>query len=163
MVKSGSLILVHFVEQQLEGWTFKRSHWPLHITLVPWFMVADEEAVVRSLDRVAEQTKPQRLKVGAQKRFGVEPGRPVNVISNQTPVYKLHKALVETLVDADIAFHEAKFIGKAFVAHIVRHETDNRHSNEGEEVPVSEFHLVRLLEDDTCRVEQQFDLLRSRA
>lgn len=158
VVKPGSLMLVYFVEQQLEGWTFERRHWPLKITLVPWFKVDDEEAVIRSLERVANETSPLTLAVGKQENFGVNHDVPVNVIANQEPVLELHQKLVTALSEADTAYHEQRFMGKEYVAHITRHEVDGRHSNEGEDIAVNNFHLVRLLEDNTCRVEQQFDL-----
>lgn len=159
-VQAGSLVLVYFVEQQLEGWVFARDHWPLHITLVPWFTVDDEEAIERSLDRVAAATAPLRLGVGELDNFGVRHNIPVNIIVNQEPVKALHDKLVGTLGEADIAYHEQRFMGQEYIAHITRHEVDGRHSNEGEEIMVNDFHLVRLLDDTTCRVETQFDLKR---
>jgi 2'-5' RNA ligase len=158
---TGSLILVHFVEQQLEGWSFPREHWPLHITLVPWFSVVDAEAVLRSLARVADETTPFRLRVGGQEQFGVHGEVSVNIIANQELVKALHVKLVETLAEADTAYHEQRYMGQRFLAHITRHAIDGRHSSEGEEIQVNDFHLVRLVNEQTCRVEQQFDFIKA--
>ena len=160
MVAVGSLILVYFVEQQLEGWTFARDHWPLHMTLVPWFQVEDEEAAVRSLARVSGQGEPLRLGVGGQEKFGVNNDIPVNVVNNQEPVMALHKKLVEALGNADTAFGEQNFVGENYQAHITLHIVDGRHSNDGEELLVNDFHLVRLIDAGTCRVEKQFEMLK---
>lgn len=154
-------MLVYFVEQQLEGWTFARAHWPLHITLVPWFVVNDEEAVIRSLERLASRTEPVHLGVGEEDRLGSRRQVPVNLIANQRPIRRLHEKLLATLNEADVAFHEERFTGQHYVAHITRHKHDGRHCNEGEELTVTEFQLVRLLNRTTCRVEQQFNLRQS--
>lgn len=156
-VDVGSFIVVHFVEQQLEGWEFKRAHWPLHITLVPWFTVADEEATNRSLERIAQATSPMTLKVGGIENFGMTRDIPVNVIVNQAPVRELHNDLIETLLDTDKDFSEQNFVGKEFMAHITRHEVDKKHSNAGEKILVTNYHVVRLTDATTCRVERQFD------
>jgi 2'-5' RNA ligase len=161
-VHPGSLQLVHFVEQQLEGWTINRDHWPLHITLVPWFTVDDEEAVMRSLQRVADQTSPMALAVGEQEDFGVNNEVPVNVIKNQKHILDLHETLVETLGEADTAYHEQEYMGSRYVAHITRHEVDGRHSNKGEEIIMRDFHLVRLVDAKTCLIEKQFNLAHVR-
>jgi hypothetical protein len=125
---------------------------------VPWFTVEDEEAVIRSLDRIADATGPIVLSVGKQEMFGENQDVPVNVINNQAPVKALHDSLLETLAEADSALDESGFVGLRYIAHISRHPIDGRHSNEGEEILVNEFHLVRLVDDNTCRVEQEFHL-----
>ncbi|HEX8227250.1 MAG TPA: 2'-5' RNA ligase family protein [Candidatus Saccharimonadales bacterium] len=158
MVAVGSLIVVHFVEQQLEGWTFKRGHWPLHLTLVPWFQAADEEAVVRSLERVSSDLEPLLLAVGGKELFGKNRNVPVNVIKNQAPAQALHELLVATLSEADTSFDGDTFMGQKYRAHVPRHEGDNRYSSEGQDILVDDFHLVRLVDGETCRVEQQFDM-----
>jgi hypothetical protein len=158
-VKPGSLILVHFVERQLEGWMFTREHWPLHISLVSWFEADDEEAIFRSLERLAGDTAPMILQVGGQEKFGVKKDVPVNIIKNQAPIHKLHENILSTLEGADITLHENSFSRGKYRAHITRYTRDGRHSNDGERVIVNDFHLVRLLKDNTCIVEQAFDLL----
>jgi 2'-5' RNA ligase len=155
----GSWVLVHFIEQQLEGWTFSRDHWPLHMTLVPWFATKDEEAVMRSLDRLADSIPPFILSIGAPEPFGAH-GKLANVIINQGPARAFHQKLLKTIQGADAALHNAKFVGQEYRAHITRHKADGRHSNEGERVLMNDFHLVRLIDANTCLVEQQFLLKR---
>ena len=157
-IKPGSLKIVYFVEQQLEGWTFQRSHWPLHVTIVPWFTVADEELTVRSLERVAHQTHAISLSVGNQEMLGLLGTVPVNSIVNQAPAMALHQILVDTLVATDVTFDEQGFYGAHYIAHVNRHVADNRHSSKGEEILLNYFQLVRLINDSSCLVEQQFML-----
>jgi 2'-5' RNA ligase len=159
MAKLHRLTLVHFVEQQLESWKFARGHWPLHVTLVPWFNVSDEEAVLRSLEKLADATQPFTLHVGRVEYFGHNNDIPVNVISNPDPTTSLHKRMIKALGKADIVYDEKMYIAQNYNPHITRHEIDNRHSTEGEEIQVNDFHLVRLLDDNTCLVEKQFDLV----
>ena len=160
MVRVGSLAIVYFVEQQLEGWTFSRAHWPLHLTLVPWFTVTDEEAVLRSLEQVAHETQSLTLAVGGIEQFGTNGDVPVNIIKNQAPAKALHDVLVDTLAKANTTFNDDRFMGQSYVAHVTRHVADRRQSNEGENVLVTNFHLVRLIDKNTCLVGQQFDLRR---
>jgi 2'-5' RNA ligase len=160
MQKLQYLTLVHFVEQQLEGWKFERSHWPLHVTLVPWFKVSDEEAVIRSLEKLGERTGTFTLHVGGIEHFGRNRDVPVNIITNPEPARVLHEDLIMTLGKADIAYDEQQYINRNYAPHITRHERDGRHSNKGEEIYVDDFHLVRLLDDSTCLVEKQFNLVR---
>lgn len=156
-IEPDSLVLVHFIEKQLEGWTFERTHWPLHITLVAWFKTDDEEAVVRSLERLAGDTAPMTLLIGGQERFGGR--KTANVIKNAAAARTLHQKLLTTLEGADIALHSSQFTRQEYRAHITRQIADGRHSNEGERVLLKDFHLVRLVDDKTCRVEQQFMLV----
>lgn len=156
-IRPGSLTIVHFVEQQLEGWEFERSHWPLHITLVSWFEIEDDEAVMRSLDRLADATPPMRWTVGPTQEFGPRK-KLANVIKNEKEARNFHNLLRETLEGADVALHESRYTGADFKAHITRHKADGRHSNEGERIMVGDFHMVRLVDDNTCRVEQTFEL-----
>ncbi len=159
-IQPGALTLVHFVEKQLEGWTFARSHWPLHITLVPWFQTKDEEAVMRSLDRLAAELENMNLTVGGVEDVSGPGHRQANFIKNQQPVRELHKYLLATLERADIELHESRFTGKEYRAHVTRHRADGRHSTAGEHILLNDFHLVKMLDAKTCEVYQVFELIR---
>ena len=90
----GSLIIVHLVESIETGAVFprKRAEWPLHITLVPWFYLADDqrEAFLQALTELAAAYAPFTVNVGEEEKFGPDKDVSVNLLVEQAPVRSLH-------------------------------------------------------------------------
>jgi 2'-5' RNA ligase len=163
-MQAGSLILVHFLEEQAEGYRFerKRNQWPLHITLVPWFTVADEEVLKACLTSVMQTTEAFAVTVGEQVLFGGHQEIAVNLISDQTDVVRLHHSLMALLQGMMVRIYDTHWTGAAYRAHITRHDAPHQWRTEGSKENFYDVHLVRLLAGNVCEIAERFVLNGSR-
>lgn len=160
MPQAGDLILVNFLESQPESTVFerKRNSWPLHITLVSWFHTENEAGLRAVLGAVAGNFLEFTLRVGPLKMFGENSEVAVNIIENQSSAKQLHQALMDGVVETGGVIMDEHWIGEHYTAHITRHDSDDGYRNEGDMVTVTDFHLVRLLDDNICEVGMRFSL-----
>jgi hypothetical protein len=157
-MKPGDYILVHFVKPQPVGLRFERTRheWPLHMTLVPWFSVGDDEELEVGLSEVAGKFSSFKVVVGEEAMFGPYGDVLVNVIANHEADLPLHLALVEMLKANKAEYFNDRWVGLGHRAHITHHTQERCH--EGDELLVDDFHLVRLTPPNTCEVIKRFAL-----
>ena len=160
----GSLIVVHLVERRPEGTIFRRTRaeWPLHMTLVPWFGIADNERdqLLESLRLYSANKVPFTVHVGDDELFGAERDVPVSLIVEQHTVVKLHDEL-SAIVGKSVQTRLPVSEGRAYRAHITHHNgTDGIHRRfPGDEEVIDGFTAVRLLDDkgtQFCEIIQNF-------
>lgn len=156
----GSSILVSFIEKQSEGMRFqrRRNSWPLHITLVPWFRVDNEQGLEAALSKVANATLPFTLRIGQELLFGANADVPVNIIADQAKVVELHKALWSAVTAEGADVVSRRWIGESFRAHITQHDSKGGNLTPGEAVAVDSLNIVHLQEGDVCQIGKQFRL-----
>lgn len=153
----GSLIIVHLVEPMAVGKMFPRhrANWPLHVTLVPWFYIADERRhkMLEALQTYLSTEQPFSVHVGEEKKFGPDKNVPVNLIDEQEPVRRLHNALVKVAGDYGAQFHKGASAHsgaeQTYVAHITHHQAaDGLHRRfPGDEEAFDSITVARLLGD----------------
>jgi 2'-5' RNA ligase len=158
MVKEGDHIVVHFVEPQPLGLRFERTRqaWPLHITLAPWFRIADIGKLTVSLFDAASKIPPFEAEVGGEAMFGPNGNVPVNLVVPQTAELELHQAVIGAIYDQSAKFVNDRWIGDAHRPHVTHHNTDRL--QEGDVIAIEDFHLVQLLPHNICEVVGQFSL-----
>ena len=153
----GLLIIVHLVERQPEGTTFrrKRAEWPLHVTLVPWFTVSDDQRsqLLAALIQYGVSKAPFAVHVGEQELFGPHKDVPVNLIREQAPVAQLHDDLLTLVRRQGIQIHGSASIHpgleQTYRAHITHHPGDGIHRRfPGDEELFDGFSVARLLDND---------------
>lgn len=154
----GSLIIVHLVERRPEGTTFrrKRTEWPLHVTLVPWFTVEDGQrgALLADLMLKGAEKQPFRVHVGGEELFGPHKDVPVNLIVEQQPVRALHDELMAVVREHGVRFHgrASAHSGteQTYRAHITHHQAaDGLHRRfPGDEEMFDCLTVARLLDDN---------------
>jgi 23S rRNA (cytidine1920-2'-O)/16S rRNA (cytidine1409-2'-O)-methyltransferase len=164
MTTATSFILVYLVEQRPVGERFAktRAAWPLHITLVPWFVLhAGQESALRAaLARYAKATLQFSATVGVEEHFGPEHDVPVNVIADQTKLRKLHDGLRQVAAP----YAELQDETGDFRAHITHHHTADgpvhrRFPDDKEQI--DSVTLVRLLDGEQgkeCEIVEHFTL-----
>jgi hypothetical protein len=105
MSYSEDYIIFHDFERTPEATSLE--HWPLHITIVPWFQLGgvDYEDVVEVVDKLAVNCNPPLIRAGAEVMYGTDydiPATEVNDINSS--VHKIHLALVEDLGEIGCRF-----------------------------------------------------------
>jgi hypothetical protein len=94
-----NLIFVAFVEPVADGSVFRRTDWPLHITLVRFDVDSTDgadptERVTALADAPARTALGANLKVGEDAGFGRNGSVPVSLIQPQPDLQALHEQLV---------------------------------------------------------------------
>ena len=126
----GSLIIVHLVEKRPEGMVFprKRADWPLHVTLVPWFCIADSQRqkLFETLQTYLATKRPFSVHIGEEKKLGPDKNVPVNLIAEQEPVRRLHDALMKIAGRYSALSHKdasaRSGTEQTYLAHITHHQ-----------------------------------------
>ncbi len=162
-----SLIIVHLVEKRAEGTIFARTRadWPLHVTLVPWFSVADDQrdALLSQLNHYATKKTPFSVHIGKEELFGVGMDIPVNLIAEQVPVASLHEELMAIVGRYGKQFRQnaGQFLSvqQNYRAHITHHQaTDGAHRRyAGDEELFESITVGRLLDNHGVQVCEIID------
>jgi len=157
MVAAGSDILVAFLNEPQEGFEFERhrKQWPLHITLVSWFRVADEIGLDTALAEVAQREQPFQAVLGDYAEFGEAGDTPVNIIAEQGALKTLHKRLSQVVMEVAADLPATPWSGDSYTAHVTRHGDGNDRSV-GEVLEINSFYRVRLGAHNICRVTKRF-------
>ncbi len=161
-MKQGALLLVYLVEKHRVGYSFVRSRhkWPLHITLVPWFSISpDREALlVNNIELFLKSTTPFEVIDTQNELFGPDGDIPVRVVAAQESLKSIHICLLDLIEQGGgkINDQEVQWIGDNYRAHITIHDNDNREDQTKE--LIDEVTLLRLVENNYCRVEQKFKI-----
>ena len=169
----GSLIIVHLVEKRPEGTTFRRqrAEWPLHITLVPWFRVDDNQRsqLLAALTDFGDAKQGFTVHVGEQESFGPHKDVPVNLIREQAPIVQLHDELMAIVRQYGARFHGSASahsgIEQTYRAHITHHQSvDGLHRRfPGDVEAFDGFSVARLLSDrdvQWCEIIQNVEFTR---
>ncbi len=157
-VPNGSLIVVYLVEPRQPGDRFRRTRldWPLHITLVPWFSVKSETAVIPELDSLVSNYPQFPVTVGQDAMFGPDKNIPVSIVATPEPCRKLQDILVKALRYHGAIFASERWIGAEYRPHITHH--GSRRDQAGDTEHVRSITLVRLADQQTCEVVRHFTL-----
>ncbi|MEJ0073235.1 MAG: 2'-5' RNA ligase family protein [Candidatus Saccharibacteria bacterium] len=153
----GDFILVYFLEHQAVGKEFARTRdtWPLHITLVTWFVAPAARQLVADLDAIIPGLRPFEAVLGKEEQFAEDTR--VTLVKNQADVQRLHDTLAECVQTAAGEIRDKRWIGDRYTAHVTHHASE-KPPRKGTRLDVTEFSLVRLLPGDTCGVARNFHL-----
>lgn len=148
----GALIIVAMVDPGSVPVRFKRRRleWPLHVTVVPWFMVPDEQKFIQFLEEHLPSEPSFNVLVGQDAAFGAEGEIPVSLIADRTPFAILHNYVLEAIADHDGTVLLNTWIRDAYRPHITHHGDNRLH--EGDTFTARSLTIVRLLDDDMCEV-----------
>lgn len=157
ITRTGDFILVHFLDDEPVGktWERRRSQWPLHITLVPWFGSASEDELIEALRQFGATRKAFGLVLGETERFNEN--TVVSLIQNQTDILSLHKDLLTVVQKPGVQLTSTRWVGDAFKAHVTHHE-GVRIPQTGGRLSVGTFSLVALLPLNQCKVIHHIEL-----
>lgn len=115
--------------------------WPLHITIVPWFPADDSKGLDELLTKIASKHEAFIVTVGKREYFGKEDKLTVNLVNDSGDLHRLHWDVFHSLEKNGFPIHQKDHMGEKYKPHITHQ--GRRHLNEGEELIVPSFSLVR--------------------
>src|SRR5215213_4056683 len=115
---SQKYVVVHFFDNQIDGFNFPSSEWPLHITLLSNFSLKwPREALVKKLDEIARSSEPFGVTTAGDDMFGADHTVPVTLIKPDESLMALHNKLNDMATDALAYFDSPQYLGKAYRPH----------------------------------------------
>lgn len=101
------------------GDAYSLAAWPLHLTVVPTFVVAvDLAAVVAVIEPVLAPQAALLLTVGADEGFGRSQRIPVSLVGTSPDLSALHRRLMQGLFAVGAVFDDPDFVGTGYRPHI---------------------------------------------
>lgn len=153
----GDRILVYMLGEQPLGEQFrrKRLEWPLHITLVPWFSVTDEQGLLASIGAFAARERQLEIALGGVEHFNAH--TEVTLVAEQVAIHQLHDDLLAAVRAGGGEPRNLQWTGPGYRAHVTHHDNQPIPAI-GLTLRIESFALVRLLDGDICEVERNFIL-----
>jgi len=126
------------------------DHWPLHITLVPWFCDATQRHLSRKLEELSETFKPITVSVGKQALFGAHHDIPVSLIESSRNLQRLHVAALKMVYYSGAELDDPSYVNYKYRPHI-----STRHNEIlAEQYVLDNLALVRDLGQNERQVEK---------
>jgi 2'-5' RNA ligase len=119
--------------------------WPMHITIVPWFAVEDEERLNRVLEKVASRHKAFDVKIGKSQIWGKKDRFKVTLIDDPGNLHRLHWDVFHSLEKNGFKVHQKDHLGASYKPHITQRNRKSRDLTEGETLPVISILLIKQL------------------
>ncbi|MBC7581614.1 2'-5' RNA ligase family protein [Aeromicrobium sp.] len=143
------------------GFERHRDTWPLHITLVPWFMPKNENSMISTINKLCDDYSTFSVEIGTVKLFGPNHDVEVNVLADQKEIRAFHDALLNCVIEQEAQLaDEQHWIRGQYEAHITRH--DGRAAAEGDMQRIDNISLVKYeSQGNTCRVLKTLELQAS--
>lgn len=145
-----------FIEGVAINQPFLRSDWPLHITLMPWFLCGRVGELDAKIAKLTSSTGSFDVQVGGEAMFGSKRNIKVNIIKPSTRLTKLHNLLlasVKTLGRIDV---DEQFTAEGYRAHVTH--SNGRHKNRGDRIRINSIHLTELTDESRCTPLKRYDL-----
>lgn len=142
------LFLGHFIEEAVIGQPFPRSNWPLHITLVPWFICGGPNRLDQKLAEAAVHLAAFDARVGGEMMFGPKRNIRVNLIEPNIRLARLHEQLLGAVQKLGRLDTDEQFTGKGYRAHITH--VGGRRKLPGDIIRIDSIHLTELTNDSQC-------------
>jgi hypothetical protein len=103
------------------------------------------------LERIVAHQKPFLVSVGDAAQFNAT--TEVSLLTTATKLAELHKLLVSAIREAGGKIQDERFIGAQYRPHITHREGVSV-PVAGVAIPIHAVHMVRVLPDNECEVEQ---------
>jgi 2'-5' RNA ligase len=89
-MQAGDRLVCAFVEHANMYDTFRA--WPLHVTILPWFRLADaSDAITHGLEAALRSVNPFEVTMGEQTTFGPRHDRPATLVRLPTPLTDIER------------------------------------------------------------------------
>ena len=113
----GDQIIVHFLKDQRGK--FDGEHWPLHVTLLPWFSVPDRrhDELADELRIIARRWKSIDVDVEGETMFGRHENIPVTLLG-ASALRAIHNNLLNTVKLVGGTLRDETFAGAHYRPHV---------------------------------------------
>lgn len=119
--------------------------WPMKITIVPWFPVADEAKLDKILEKIASKHEAFDVAAGTIQEWGRKDKFKVMLIDDPGNLYRLHWDIFHTLEKNGFPVHQKDHLGSRYKPHITLRNRKSRELPESETIPVISFLLIKQL------------------
>jgi len=144
------VVIVAPLEPLIVGVSFAVPKFPLHVTLVPPFLVeCDWPELDAVVEAVSHRTDRLLADVIGHEGFGPDGSIKVALIRATDSVRNAHSQLVKALIPLGWSAQEAHYNGNGFRPHITGN--DERQALLGERFILSEIAIIEMLDPPTVR------------
>lgn len=144
---SQKYVIVHFVEIDKVPREFPYTEWPLHITLLANFTIAQPlDTLLEALKLYAQQTKPFEIVVSGEAAFGPKQNVAVSLIRPSEAIKKIHGDFADITKDLGAEYDAPQYMGEGFRPHATI-QTDSR-LNDNQTIPLHSYTLVDMYPDN---------------
>lgn len=114
---SQKYVIVHFIDIAKVPKEFYASEWPLHVTLLANFRVAQIEKLKSALATYSQELTPFSITTNDEALFGSNKNVRVSLIQPNKSIVRLHKELLSIALQLGAIFDEPNFNGAGFRPH----------------------------------------------
>ena len=128
-----------FIEPVQPNLNFSRKEWPLHVTLLPNFVLNDPlEVLISNLEALSRTIAPFSIQVGEDAHFGPIGEVLVSLITPNENILSLHRKLLKFA--KTYTFDTPQYIGEGYKPHATKQSNDRL--TEGENYLIDTITLV---------------------
>ena len=140
-------VIVYFIDRKSVPDNFLASEWPLHITLLANFTIANPiESLIAKLHDLSKQIEPIATNVLGEDMFGLNKDVAVSLIKQNKELIKLHGNLITITESLGAEYDEPKFLGEGFRPHATIQIKSRLHK--GQAVNINSFTLIDMFPDN---------------
>lgn len=116
---SQKYVIAHFIEPVGPTYNFSCKEWPLHVTLLPNFIVSDSlDALISNLEEFSRSIAPFSIQVGKDANFGPNGEVLVSLIDPNADILSLHSKLLD--ITKSYTFDTPQYIGEGYKPHATK-------------------------------------------
>lgn len=148
------LVIVAPLESLIVGDSFPVSRFPLHLTLLPPFLVdCDLPALTQAVEAVSSKTESLLAEVTGQEGFGPHGDIAVGLIRPIASVLGAYSRLIWALMPLGRAAKEPQYNGEGYRPHITGNDESSVRS--GDQFILSELAIIEMLDQPIIRATQR--------
>jgi len=122
------------------------TKWPLHITLVPWFLYDGKiSLLVAKINKKLKELEPFEVRVKDRKAFGPNKDIPVKLVEKTPQMMSLHARLYHLLITAGCKVESQEYNTIDYTPHITTR--GDRTINSGVKLRIDAVYLIKDLQD----------------
>lgn len=134
-------VIIKLLEPKKEGVQFAASDWPLHVTLVPRFVINLEgTGLLEKMATLLRSHKPVEVVAETDELFGEFKNIKVTLLEKTPELTKLHSTIIDLLKSMGAIFDEPNFIEEGFRPHVT--VQSKRRVQPGDLVKIDELSLI---------------------
>lgn len=142
---SQKYVIAHFIEPVEPKFNFSCKEWPLHVTLLPNFVISDSlEALISNLEGFSLTIAPFGIQVGEDANFGPSGEVLVSLINPNADILLLHSKLLD--ITKSYTFDTPQYIGEGYKPHATKQVNSQLIS--GEKYLIDNMTLVDMFPDN---------------
>jgi 2'-5' RNA ligase len=141
---SQKYVIAHFIKPVEPKYNFSCKQWPLHVTLLPNFIVSNSlDELIYNLNELSHTIRPFSIQVGDDDNFGPNGEVLVSLIKPEEDILSLHSKLLA--ITKSYKFDTPQYIGEGYRPHASKQQNNELVS--GENYLVESMTLVDMFPD----------------